>query len=87
MAIAPKKSEAAHRRELERSQPEEIEKAERVVGKAGTGPVPISMRLSKPLLERLDRIAAREHRKRSNLIQHILWSYVHQVEDADTNAR
>ncbi|HTD33409.1 MAG TPA: ribbon-helix-helix protein, CopG family [Candidatus Elarobacter sp.] len=38
---------------------------------------PISIRLSAPLIERLDRLAAREHRKRSNLIQHILWEYVH----------
>ncbi len=37
---------------------------------------PISVRLSAPLLERLDRIAVREHRKRGNLIQHALWEYV-----------
>ena len=37
---------------------------------------PISIRLSAPLLERLDRLAEKEHRKRSNLIQHILWEYV-----------
>lgn len=37
---------------------------------------PISVRLSAPLLERLKRIAEKEHRKRSNLIQHILWEYV-----------
>lgn len=41
---------------------------------------PISIRLSAPLLERLDRLAEREHRKRSNLIQHILWEYVHARE-------
>jgi hypothetical protein len=38
---------------------------------------PISIRLSAPLIERLDRLAEEQHRKRSNLIQHILWEYVH----------
>lgn len=47
-----------------------------VTVKGGGGGPPISIRLSEPLLERLDRIAARQHRKRSNLIQHILWEYV-----------
>lgn len=42
-----------------------------------SGPSPISMRLSRPLLDALDRLAASQHRKRSNLIQHILWEYVH----------
>lgn len=50
---------------------------ERVTVKGGSGRLPpISIRLSEPLLERLDRIAASEHRNRSNLIQHILWEYV-----------
>jgi predicted DNA-binding ribbon-helix-helix protein len=87
MALGAKRTETEHVRELERSQPEEIEKAERVVAEAGKGPAPISIRLSKPLLERLDRIAEREHRKRSNLIQYILWNYVHQLEDAQGNPR
>jgi len=43
---------------------------------------PISVRLSTPLIERLDRLAEGQHRKRSNLIQHILWEYVH-AHDAD----
>ncbi len=81
MAVAAKKTESDYLRELERSQPDEIKKAERVVGKAGSGSAPISIRLSKPLLERLDLIAAREHRTRANLIQHILWTYLHQSED------
>jgi len=34
------------------------------------------VRLSAPLLEALDRLAQKEHRKRGNLIQHILWQYV-----------
>jgi hypothetical protein len=77
VAVLSKKTEADYLRELGVSQPEEIEKAELSVGKPGAGPPPISIRLSRPLLEALDRIAEREHRKRSNLIQHILWEYVH----------
>jgi len=38
---------------------------------------PTSLRLSAPLLEAIDRLAALEHRKRGNMIQHILWEYVH----------
>ena len=37
---------------------------------------PFSVRLSAPLLERLEVLARRQHRKRGNLIQHILWEYV-----------
>jgi hypothetical protein len=43
---------------------------------------PISVRLSAPLLERLDRIAAAQHRKRGNLIQHALWEFV-RTHDTD----
>jgi len=39
-------------------------------------PAPISVRLSEPLLQALDSLAERQHRKRGNLIQHILWEYV-----------
>ena len=46
-------------------------------GQPSAGAPPISIRLSQPLLESLDRIAESQHRKRSNLIQHILWEYVH----------
>ncbi|MBV9407557.1 MAG: hypothetical protein JO164_01955 [Candidatus Eremiobacteraeota bacterium] len=53
-----------------------IDTAEEVRG-APDPTSPISIRLSTPLLERLDRIAAQQHRKRSNLIQHVLWEYVH----------
>jgi hypothetical protein len=81
MALASKKTEADYIRELERSQSEEIERAERIVGPPGVGSAPISIRISKPLLEALDRIAEGEHRKRSNLIQHILWEYVHSQSD------
>src|SRR5664279_1567487 len=37
---------------------------------------PTSLRLSAPLLEALERIAAAQHRKRAGLIQHVLWEYV-----------
>jgi hypothetical protein len=37
---------------------------------------PISLRLSAPLLESLERLAIKQHRKRAGLIQHILWEYV-----------
>lgn len=55
-----------------------IRRATRVQGPPNSNPnPPISIRMSEPLVERLDRIAAEQHRKRSNLIQHILWEYVH----------
>lgn len=68
---------------LARSHADKVEAAEIVRGAAS--PSPISVRLSAPLLERLDRIAAAEHRKRGNLIQHVLWEFVrrHDAERAD----
>jgi hypothetical protein len=68
---------------LARSHADKVEGAEIVRGAAH--PNPISVRLSAPLLERLDRIAAAEHRKRGNLIQHVLWEFVrrHDAEPAD----
>jgi hypothetical protein len=60
---------------LERSLEDKVAAAEIVQG-ARHPASPVSIRLSAPLLERLDRIAATEHRKRSNLIQHVLWEYV-----------
>jgi predicted DNA binding CopG/RHH family protein len=47
-----------------------------VVTKAANPTAPISLRLSTPLLERIDKLAGREGRSRSNLIQRILWEYV-----------
>ncbi len=79
MAAAGKKSHERMLRELERSQSHEIANAEIVTGERG-GSAPFSVRLSAPLLERLDRIARRENRKRGNLIQHILWEYVRASE-------
>ncbi len=49
---------------------------ERVTGKHRGG-APISLRLSEPLLDRLDHIAQQQRRSRSNLIQYILWAYAH----------
>ncbi len=74
MATAAKKTRDQMVRELARSQADEIERAEIVrVAWAGS---PVSVRLSAPLLEALDRLARKQHRKRGNLIQHILWEYV-----------
>jgi hypothetical protein len=56
--------------------PEDIEQAEIVRGGSHIS-APTSIRLSAPLLEAIDRLATQEHRKRGNMIQHILWEYVH----------
>jgi hypothetical protein len=61
---------------LDRSHADELAQAE-IVRSAPHPSAPVSIRLSAPLLERLDRLAQAQHRKRSNLIQHILWEYVH----------
>lgn len=74
MATAVKKSRDQITRELARSQAVEIKHAE--IAKGSRSEHPVSVRLSAPLLEALDRLAQREHRKRGNLIQHILWEYV-----------
>jgi len=75
VATSTKKTHAAMERELARSQADEIARAQIVRGSAKANQ-PISIRLSAPLLERLDRVAAKQDRKRGNLIQHILWEYV-----------
>jgi hypothetical protein len=36
---------------------------------------PITIRMMPRLVERLDRIAAAQHRSRSSLIQHVMWEY------------
>jgi hypothetical protein len=60
---------------LSRSHADRIAAAEIVLA-APNPNSPTSLRLSAPLLERLDRIAELQHRKRVTLIQHILWEYV-----------
>ena len=60
---------------LAQDRPEDIEQGEIVRGGLLRNS-PTSVRLSSPLLEAIDRLAASEHRKRGNMIQHILWEYV-----------
>ncbi len=74
MTTVAKKSLKQMAGDLARSHAEEIARAEIVRGTRAESPV--SVRLSAPLLEALDRLAHKEHRKRGNLIQHILWEYV-----------
>ncbi len=66
---------------LSRSHANRVAAAE-IVRTAPNPGTPTSLRLSAPLLERLDRIAELQHRKRSNLIQHILWEYVRSEESS-----
>jgi hypothetical protein len=66
---------------LDRSHADELAGAE-IVRSAPHPSAPVSIRFSAPLLERLDRLAQAQHRKRSNLIQHILWEYVHAHDPA-----
>jgi hypothetical protein len=79
MAIPGKKSRKDIEAELARSQVSEIEAAELVRGGATS---PITFRASAPLLERIDALAAKEHRTRANLISHILWTYLRENEKA-----
>jgi hypothetical protein len=74
MTTAAKKTPAQMARELANSQADDIARAEIVSGNRSESPV--SVRLSAPLLEALDQLAREQHRKRGNLIQHILWEYV-----------
>jgi hypothetical protein len=62
---------------LAEDQSEHIARAEAVRGTPRGPAAGAPIRLSAPLLEALDRIAAREGRKRGNLVQHALWDYVH----------
>ena len=62
-------------RDLEKSQVSEIERAIPITGQGKSAP-PISIRLSPPLLRRLEEIAREEHRTRGNLIQRVLWEFV-----------
>ena len=52
-----------------------------VVAKVPNPTSPISVRLSAPLLLRLDRMAEKEGRTRSNLMQRILWEYIRSHKD------
>lgn len=66
--------------------PEDIEQAQIVRGESDAL-FPTSIRLSAPLMESIDRLAAAQHRKRSNMIQHILWEYIHLHADGHRRAR
>ena len=77
MAATVKKSHTEMEAELEQDQSAEIERAEVV---RGASTQPVTFRASAPLLARLDDLAAKEHRTRANMIQHILWSYIHAAE-------
>jgi hypothetical protein len=74
MATVTKKTRAQMSRELADSQADDVTRAEIVKGTRSESPV--SVRLSAPLLDALDRLSHEQHRKRGNLIQHILWEYV-----------
>lgn len=74
MATATKKTREQMIEQLAKSHADEIAQGEIVKGHRSESPV--SVRLSAPLLEALDRLAQKEHRKRGNLIQHILWEYI-----------
>jgi hypothetical protein len=76
MAVTAKKSSVDMLAELEKSQADKIANAEIVASSRQASGSPFSVRLSAPLLERLERLARQEHRKRGNLIQHILWEYI-----------
>jgi Ribbon-helix-helix protein, copG family len=75
MAVVRKKTRIEPDAEVGRLTTEDIMNAELVVGVHAPS-TPISVRLSPTLLERLDRLAAAEHRTRGNLIQHVLWEHV-----------
>ncbi|MBC5809433.1 MAG: ribbon-helix-helix protein, CopG family [Candidatus Eremiobacteraeota bacterium] len=75
--ISPKKkTDEEAIAELERSQPEKIAAGERIRSAPPGSTELVSVRLSKELLARIDHIADLEHRKRSNLIRHVLWDFV-----------
>jgi hypothetical protein len=80
MATATKKTREQMIEQLAQSQVDDIERAEIVKGRRSESPV--SVRLSAPLLEALDRLAQKQHRKRGNLIQHILWEYIQEDQKA-----
>jgi hypothetical protein len=80
MATATKKTREQMIKKLGQSQALAIERSEIVNGRRSESPV--SVRLSAPLLEALDLLAQKEHRKRGNLIQHILWEYVQEQQRA-----
>lgn len=78
MAVTAKKSKAQILAELEEDRPDEIAEAEVV---RGASTKPVSFRASSPLLAALDRVAEKDRRTRANLIQYVLWQYIHENSD------
>jgi hypothetical protein len=81
MAKAAKNKREAAEALLAKDWSENIERTEIVRGGSRVS-APTSIRLSAPLLEAIDRLATQEHRKRGNMIQHILWEYVYRNASA-----
>jgi hypothetical protein len=67
--------------EFSKSYAESMDDVE-VVAKLPNPTSPISLRLSAPLLDRIDRLAVTEGRTRSNLIQRILWEHIRGKPDS-----
>jgi hypothetical protein len=78
VAMATKKTRKQMTAELARSQVDDMARAEIVTSVRSESP--ISVRLSVPLLEAVDRLAKKQHRTRGNMIQYILWEYVHNTK-------
>jgi predicted DNA binding CopG/RHH family protein len=74
------KSDQRTEEDFEKSHADLIADAE-IVAKEPNPTSPISLRLSAPLLERIDRLAATEGRTRSNLIQRILSEHIRSHKD------
>src|SRR5450755_1182061 len=71
---------------LARDQSENIALGERVKGLPNPNP-PITIRMTPALVEALDLLAAAQHRKRANLVQHVLWDYVFAQKAATAAAK
>jgi predicted transcriptional regulator len=67
-------------------QSENIAMGQRVKGLPNPNP-PITIRMTPALVEALDLLAAAQHRKRANLVQHVLWDYVFAQKAATAAAK
>ncbi len=74
-AVDPLIKEQAAEAFLEQSFADRFDEGE-VIKKAPNPTAPISIRLSAPLLEKIDNLAETQGRTRSNLIQRILWEHI-----------
>ncbi len=73
--VNPLTKEEAAQAFLEQSFADRFDEAE-AVQKAPNPTAPISIRLSAPLLKKIDLLAESQGRTRSNLIQRILWEHI-----------